>query len=297
MWTFLSGTVLACGARRTLLITSLIAMLNFRLFRSGPAAPRVPSPGGTGDGGLLAFASESHPVVTATRTATIAPGTRARIAIVALGAVVALQALPTFLWLKNRFAPDSGVLAAAAAPGLPPGFVPVAPCVASGAEALDDAVPAPAPVGTSATPAPVPASMVAGLLAVAAPVPMHVYRDGRLIGTTEAETIMLPAGTHDLLFENVDVGYRVRRSVTVQAGRRSSTRIEAPNGTLSINAVPWAEVWVDKERVGDTPIGNLQAAVGQREVVFRHPQLGERRTTVLVTLKGPVRVSMDMRVK
>jgi hypothetical protein len=279
------------------LLTSLIAMLNFRLFRSGPAAPRVPSPGGTGDGGLLAFASEGHPVVAATRAGTITAGTRSRIAIAALATVVVLQAVPTFLWLKARFAPDSGVLAAAAAPGLPPGLVPVPPCAASGADALNGPAPAPAPVETPAAPAPVPASMVAGLLSVTAPIPMHVYRDGRLIGTTEAETIMLPVGTHDLLFENVDVGYRVRRSVTVQAGRRSSTRIDAPNGTLSINAVPWAEVWVDKERVGDTPIGNLQAAIGQREVVFRHPQLGERRTMVLVTLKGPVRVSMDMRTK
>jgi hypothetical protein len=61
--------------------------------------------------------------------------------------------------------------------------------------------------------------------------------------------------------------------------------------------VPWAEVWIDGERVGDTPIGNLQAKIGTREIVFKHPELGERRTTATVTLKEPVRISMDLRKK
>ena len=66
---------------------------------------------------------------------------------------------------------------------------------------------------------------------------------------------------------------------------------------LHINAVPWAEVWIDGERIGETPIGNLPARIGTREIVFRHPDLGERRATALVTLKEPVRISMDLRKK
>jgi serine/threonine-protein kinase len=85
--------------------------------------------------------------------------------------------------------------------------------------------------------------------------------------------------------------------VTVQAGRTSTIRLEAPSGTMNVNAVPWAEVWVAGKRLGETPLGNLQMPIGSHEVVFRHPQLGERRTTVLVTLKGPARVSMDLRTK
>ena len=37
--------------------------------------------------------------------------------------------------------------------------------------------------------------------------------------------------------------------------------------------------------------------IGSREIVFRHPDLGERRTTAMVTLKEPVRISMDLRKK
>jgi len=66
---------------------------------------------------------------------------------------------------------------------------------------------------------------------------------------------------------------------------------------MSLNAVPWAEVWIDGDRVGETPIGNVQLSLGTHEVVFRHPELGEQRFTPTVTLNAPGRVSADMRRK
>jgi hypothetical protein len=54
---------------------------------------------------------------------------------------------------------------------------------------------------------------------------------------------------------------------------------------------------MDGQRIGETPIGNLQTAIGTRELVFRHPDLGERRATVSVTLKEAARFSMDLRKK
>jgi hypothetical protein len=66
---------------------------------------------------------------------------------------------------------------------------------------------------------------------------------------------------------------------------------------MSLNATPWAEVWVDGEKLGDTPIGNHQLTLGPHDIVFRHPDLGEQRHTVMVTLKTPVRLSVDLRKK
>ena len=66
---------------------------------------------------------------------------------------------------------------------------------------------------------------------------------------------------------------------------------------MNINAQPWAEVWVDGQRIGETPIGNLSRPVGPHEVVLRHPEFGERRETVIVTLKQPARLGVDMRKK
>jgi len=139
--------------------------------------------------------------------------------------------------------------------------------------------------------------MVAGMLTVSAPVPLRVYLKGRVVGTTEAESTMLPQGTHELEFVNESVGFRARRTVAIRAGGTTAVRLDAPNGTVHINAVPWAEVWIDGQRIGETPIGNLPARIGTREILFKHPDLGERRTTVLVTLKEPTRISMDLRKK
>ena len=68
-------------------------------------------------------------------------------------------------------------------------------------------------------------------------------------------------------------------------------------GTIALNAIPWAEVWIDGEKVGETPIGNLPVAVGPHEIIFRHPDLGEQRQAVVVTLATPARVTIDLRKK
>jgi serine/threonine-protein kinase len=72
-------------------------------------------------------------------------------------------------------------------------------------------------------------------------------------------------------------------------------RIDVPKGSVALNAAPWADVWVDGERLGETPIGNVSLPIGNHDVVFRHPELGEQRHTVTVTLNGPARLSVDMR--
>ena len=91
------------------------------------------------------------------------------------------------------------------------------------------------------------------------------------------------------------MGLRVTRTVQVTAGRVASVKLEIPKGTISVNAQPWADVWIDGERIGETPIGNLSLAIGTHSVLFRHPELGEQHHTALVTLKGPTRLSVDMR--
>ena len=83
----------------------------------------------------------------------------------------------------------------------------------------------------------------------------------------------------------------------VSPGKVTPIKIDFPKGTIALNALPWAEVWVDGEKVGDTPIGNLQLAIGPHEIVFRHPDLGEQRHAAMVTLKTPTRLSVDLRKK
>jgi hypothetical protein len=106
---------------------------------------------------------------------------------------------------------------------------------------------------------------------------------------------MLAAGRHELDLSNEALGYRATRVVQVGPGKVASITLDLPQGVVNLNAAPWAEVWIDGRRVGETPIGNLSVSIGSHEVVFRHPQLGEKRQAISVTLGAPVRVSVDMK--
>ena len=152
-----------------------------------------------------------------------------------------------------------------------------------------------APRRAPATPAAATAGPVAGWLSVTSDVPLQILENGQVVGTTAAERIMLPAGTRTLRFVNDALGFTTDRSVQVGPGKTASVTIPVPRAPISINAVPWAEVWIDGVRVGETPIGNYMVPLGSREIVLRHPQFGERRQFATVTLKGPARVSVDLR--
>jgi hypothetical protein len=80
----------------------------------------------------------------------------------------------------------------------------------------------------------------------------------------------------------------------VVAGRNSRVPVVLPKGTVHLNAAPWAEVWVDGAKVGETPIGNLSLPIGPHEIVFKHPELGEQLHAATVTAAAPLRLSVDM---
>ena len=83
---------------------------------------------------------------------------------------------------------------------------------------------------------------------------------------------MMAAGQHELELVNDTLGYRATRTDPGAARARSRrSSLELPQGVLNVNASPWAEVWIDGRRVGETPIGNLPMSIGPHEVVFRHP--------------------------
>ena len=143
-----------------------------------------------------------------------------------------------------------------------------------------------------------PAGAVAsGWLTVTAPLVVDLHENGRLVGNSGIDTIMLPAGRHEIELVNDAVGFRETRTVQVSPGRTSAIAVTLPKGTVSLNAIPWASVSIDGQNVGDTPIGNHPLTVGPHEVVFRNAELGEQRRTITVTTRSPVRLSVDMTKK
>jgi serine/threonine protein kinase len=136
-----------------------------------------------------------------------------------------------------------------------------------------------------------------GWIAVQAPVEVEIYENNRLIGSSQSDRLVLSAGRHEIMIKNEPLGYRVARTIQVSAGKVAPVKIDFPNGTIAINAIPWAEVWIDGEKVGETPIGNLPIRIGPHEILFRHPELGDQRHAITVTMNNPARLSVDMRQK
>lgn len=143
------------------------------------------------------------------------------------------------------------------------------------------------------TPAPPPGS-VGGWLSVESPFEVRVLEGGEVVGVSSTPRIMLTAGRHQVTFSNQALDYIQTATVTINPGRRTTFVVDPPTVTLNVNARPWADVSIDNAEAGQTPIANLPVTLGSHQVVFRHPQLGERRQTIVVTASGPNRVSMDM---
>ena len=113
-----------------------------------------------------------------------------------------------------------------------------------------------APVGVE----PAAAGRASGWLTVKSPVSVEVREAGKLLGTSEGERLTLGAGRHELEIASPVLDYRVSRSVLVVSHKLTELVVELPSGSVNLNASPWAEVFIDGQRVGETPIGNLTVA-------------------------------------
>lgn len=124
---------------------------------------------------------------------------------------------------------------------------------------------------------------------------VQVFENGRMLGHSAIDRIMVPVGRHELEIVNEALGYREFRTVQVSPGQVSAVKLAWPRGSLAVNAIPWAEVLIDGQLVGETPLGNVPVPIGVHEVVFRHPTLGERRSLVTVKPGAPAKVGVDLR--
>jgi hypothetical protein len=193
---------------------------------------------------------------------------------------------------------------AVTSPPAPVAGGPAAPAGATamaGSPAVTSPVPAPAPPPVAPPPPPEQRAEAAaqaapplagrfGGIRVSAPVDLQVFQDGTLLGTTAAP-IALTEGNYTLDLISEPLGFRSRQTVTVKAGQLTGLKVALPQGRININATPWANVWINGNAAGETPIANLSLPIGTHEIVFRHPQLGEQRMTAVVKAEGITRIS------
>lgn len=131
-----------------------------------------------------------------------------------------------------------------------------------------------------------------GWVSIVAPFFLDIAEGGRSLGTSEQNRLMLPPGRHHLTLSNTELGYSEVRDVDIEPGGVRSVTVD-PRGTANMNASPWAAVWLNGTKLGDTPLSNVQVPLGVHEFVFKHPELGERRVSATIRGNSPAALSVD----
>ena len=134
-----------------------------------------------------------------------------------------------------------------------------------------------------------------GSVIVSSQVPVDVFRAGRLVGTSGPRPLTLPAGFTELELVNRDLEFRTMATVDVRRGERVTLAVALPRGTMNINAQPWADVYVDGARMGETPLGNISLPIGSHRIVLQHPELGSMSHDAVVKVGGVTHVTADLR--
>ncbi len=202
-------------------------------------------------------------------------------------------------WLSASSSPPPAVVT--------PPRVPVeAPSPSGASGAVDDVkepVSAAAPAGESPTGSLVPETPPASgpevppeaFVSFDVPFEVRIYENGGFVGTNTSDPIRVPPGRHTFTLVNESLGFRTEYTVLARAGRPTRQVVGSHTAPLSVNAEPWAEVFVAGRRLGQTPIDGITLPVGTHQVTLRHPTLGEREVAMTVRLGGLNRLAVDMR--
>ncbi len=135
-------------------------------------------------------------------------------------------------------------------------------------------------------------AVYSGWVIVNAPIELQVFDGDKSIGPAGDAPLVLTAGHHELVLVNEALGYRSTHPIDIQPGEEQRLVVD-PKGTANLNAEPWAEVWLDGNKLGETPLANVSVPLGTREFVFKHPEYGERRVSTTITGSATAQISVD----
>jgi hypothetical protein len=133
--------------------------------------------------------------------------------------------------------------------------------------------------------------LFSGFASISAPFVLEVSENGKTVGKSDEQIILSP-GSHNLRLANKELGYVAAETVEIQPGEVTRIAVD-PRGRANINAAPWAEVWIDGEKAGDTPLANVAVRLGVREFVFKNPRFPDRKVVATITANATASISVD----
>jgi hypothetical protein len=133
-------------------------------------------------------------------------------------------------------------------------------------------------------------TLLTGTLSISSPIELKVMEGARTLGTVPGAALKLGVGRHELELVNELLNYRLKQSVEVDGGQTLALHVTPTPGMVTIDAAPWAEVSIDGQAVGRTPLGPLPLMPGLHNIAFKHPAGGADNQRVIVRSEAKVRV-------
>lgn len=127
-------------------------------------------------------------------------------------------------------------------------------------------------------------------------IPVKIYIDNKFYGYNPLNNIILISGFHDLRLVNEEYMVDDKRQIYIESGASLEQELTLGHfGTISINAIPWAEVYIDEKYIGQTPIANLRLTVGTHEIRFINPKYPVKRRNVEIMEGVNTNISVQMK--
>jgi serine/threonine-protein kinase len=134
-------------------------------------------------------------------------------------------------------------------------------------------------------------------LAFAAAPPMDVWVDGVLRGRTPL-SLKLPVGPHAVVFREDRIGLNRSTTVALAAGETRQEEWRPAKGTVSIRAVPYADVFVGDKRLGLTPLDPVPLFEGRYQFRFVNKETSRSETRPVEVRPGQdTLVKVDLRAQ
>ena len=136
-------------------------------------------------------------------------------------------------------------------------------------------------------------AIIPGWLAIFSRVKLDVRVNGVRLGSTEDGHLMMEPGRHELKLVSDRLGFRTTHVLEVEPGGVTAYTVPLPTGTVRFEGADGAEVWIEGERVGVTPLGTVRVPIGAREVRMRFPGGAEAHEVVDVAVTDPTVITID----
>ncbi len=111
--------------------------------------------------------------------------------------------------------------------------------------------------------------------------PVEVWLGPKRLGATPLSRVRVKPGRLSLRLKNPKLGLARTVKLELRRGAELSREVTFGKGELSVNVSPWADVWLDGEKLGQTPLAAREVWEGRHQLRLSSP-LGVKELVVEV---------------